>query len=63
MASTKAYTSQIVSLVMFGAMLAQDRVSMSARIETVISDLARLSESIREVLELDEKIHRYAQVR
>jgi len=60
-ASTKAYTSQIVSLVMFGSMLAQDRVSMQPRLESIIDDLSRLSDSIREVLDLDSQIRRYAE--
>ena len=38
-ASTKAYTSQFLSLIMFGVMMAEDRISKQGRIEEIISAL------------------------
>uniref|UniRef100_A0A8C0EGR4 glutamine--fructose-6-phosphate transaminase (isomerizing) n=1 Tax=Bubo bubo TaxID=30461 RepID=A0A8C0EGR4_BUBBB len=56
-ASTKAYTSQFVSLVMFGLMMSEDRISLQKRRQEIISGLKSLPEMIKEVLSLDEKIH------
>lgn len=56
-ASTKAYTSQFVSLVMFGLMMSEDRISLQKRRREIISGLKSLPEMIKEVLSLDEKIH------
>ncbi|KAM3847140.1 glutamine--fructose-6-phosphate aminotransferase [isomerizing] 2 [Vipera latastei] len=56
-ASTKAYTSQFISLVLFGLMMAEDRISLQKRREEIISSLKSLPEMIKEVLSLDEKIH------
>nr|XP_013808929.1 PREDICTED: glutamine--fructose-6-phosphate aminotransferase [isomerizing] 2 [Apteryx mantelli mantelli] len=56
-ASTKAYTSQFVSLVMFGLMMSEDRISLQKRRQEIISGLQSLPEMIKEVLSLDEKIH------
>ena len=38
-ASTKAYTSQFLSLVMFGVMMAEDRISKQERVNEIISCL------------------------
>lgn len=38
-ASTKAYTSQFLSLVMFGVMMAEDRISKQDRVTEIISAL------------------------
>ncbi|KAI4873525.1 hypothetical protein NFI96_011356, partial [Prochilodus magdalenae] len=55
-ASTKAYTSQFVSLIMFGLMMSEDRLSLQKRRLEIINALHKLPEMIREVLALDEKI-------
>ncbi|KAF5918121.1 hypothetical protein HPG69_018462, partial [Diceros bicornis minor] len=56
-ASTKAYTSQFISLVMFGLMMSEDRISLQDRRREIIHGLRSLPELIKEVLLLDEKIH------
>ncbi|XP_074865485.1 glutamine--fructose-6-phosphate aminotransferase [isomerizing] 2 isoform X2 [Carettochelys insculpta] len=56
-ASTKAYTSQFISLVMFGLMMSEDRLSLQNRRQEIISGLQMLPEMIKEVLSLEEKIH------
>uniref|UniRef100_G1PN79 glutamine--fructose-6-phosphate transaminase (isomerizing) n=1 Tax=Myotis lucifugus TaxID=59463 RepID=G1PN79_MYOLU len=56
-ASTKAYTSQFISLVMFGLMMSEDRVSLQDRRREIIRGLQSLPELIKEVLSLDQKIH------
>ncbi|XP_078405875.1 glutamine--fructose-6-phosphate aminotransferase [isomerizing] 2-like [Cetorhinus maximus] len=55
-ASTKAYTSQFVSLIMFGLMMSQDRISLQQRRKEIIAGLQTLPNLIKEVLSLDEKI-------
>uniref|UniRef100_A0AAR2K006 glutamine--fructose-6-phosphate transaminase (isomerizing) n=1 Tax=Pygocentrus nattereri TaxID=42514 RepID=A0AAR2K006_PYGNA len=55
-ASTKAYTSQFVSLIMFGLMMSEDRLSLQKRRQEIINGLRKLPELIREVLALDQKI-------
>ncbi|XP_045211625.1 glutamine--fructose-6-phosphate aminotransferase [isomerizing] 2-like isoform X5 [Mercenaria mercenaria] len=60
-ASTKAYTSQFISLVMFGLMMCDDRISMQERRKEIIQGLKHLPEQIKEVLQLDEQIHKLAQ--
>ncbi|EGT38157.1 hypothetical protein CAEBREN_26104 [Caenorhabditis brenneri] len=59
-ASTKAYTSQILSLLMFALTLSDDRISMGTRREEIIDALNNLPNLIREVLQLDEKVHEIA---
>nr|XP_033783005.1 glutamine--fructose-6-phosphate aminotransferase [isomerizing] 2 isoform X2 [Geotrypetes seraphini] len=56
-ASTKAYTSQFVALVMFGLMMSEDRISLRKRRQEIINGLQALPELIKEVLSLDEKIN------
>ncbi|XP_022255707.1 glutamine--fructose-6-phosphate aminotransferase [isomerizing] 2-like isoform X3 [Limulus polyphemus] len=56
-ASTKAYTSQFISLVMFSLMMCEDRISMQPRRSEIIQGLKTLPEQIEEVLKLDEKVH------
>ncbi|KAL8587498.1 Glutamine--fructose-6-phosphate aminotransferase [isomerizing] 2 [Nucella lapillus] len=60
-ASTKAYTSQFISLVMFGLMFCEDRISMQGRRQEIIQGLKNLPEQIKEVLEIDDQIHALAQ--
>uniref|UniRef100_A0A8D2ZPC2 glutamine--fructose-6-phosphate transaminase (isomerizing) n=1 Tax=Scophthalmus maximus TaxID=52904 RepID=A0A8D2ZPC2_SCOMX len=55
-ASTKAYTSQFVALIMFGLMVSEDRLSLQRRRLEIMSGLKVLPELIKNVLSLDEKI-------
>uniref|UniRef100_A0A914V3J3 glutamine--fructose-6-phosphate transaminase (isomerizing) n=1 Tax=Plectus sambesii TaxID=2011161 RepID=A0A914V3J3_9BILA len=55
-ASTKAYTSQILALVMFALVMSEDRISMQARRKEIIDALKNLPDLIREVLELNDKV-------
>lgn len=55
-ASTKAYTSQFVALVMFALVTCEDRVSKRARYEEIVEGLRTLPDKIKKVLELDSKI-------
>ncbi|XP_026286080.1 glutamine--fructose-6-phosphate aminotransferase [isomerizing] 2 isoform X1 [Frankliniella occidentalis] len=55
-ASTKAYTSQFISLVMFALVMSDDRISHQARRLEIIQGLKNLDNQIREVLELDGRI-------
>uniref|UniRef100_A0A3B4YTA4 Glutamine--fructose-6-phosphate aminotransferase [isomerizing] 1 n=1 Tax=Stegastes partitus TaxID=144197 RepID=A0A3B4YTA4_9TELE len=55
-ASTKAYTSQFVALIMFGLMMSEDRLSLQERRLEIINGLRVLPELIKQVLSLDSKI-------
>lgn len=55
-ASTKAYSSQILAILMFGLMMAEDKISKGPRRESVIEALGKLSENISKVLEQEEEI-------
>ncbi|XP_008325362.1 glutamine--fructose-6-phosphate aminotransferase [isomerizing] 2 [Cynoglossus semilaevis] len=55
-ASTKAYTSQFVALIMFSLMMSEDRLSLQKRRLEIIEGLRVLPEQIKKVLSLDEKI-------
>jgi glucosamine--fructose-6-phosphate aminotransferase (isomerizing) len=55
-ASTKAYTSQFVAMVMFALSLSEDRASKIQRHEEIMDGLAKVSEQIKEILELSEPI-------
>lgn len=55
-ASTKAYTSQFISLVMFGLMMCSDRISMQPRRNQIIQGLKALPAHIKEILEMDSEI-------
>ncbi|XP_011500177.1 PREDICTED: glutamine--fructose-6-phosphate aminotransferase [isomerizing] 2-like [Ceratosolen solmsi marchali] len=55
-ASTKAYTSQFISLVMFALVMSEDRISLGTRRMNIIEGLKNLDNQIRQVLELDEKV-------
>jgi glucosamine--fructose-6-phosphate aminotransferase (isomerizing) len=52
-ASTKAYTSQVLVLILFGLMMCEDRLSMVQRRKDVIRALAELPQKIKKCLELD----------
>ncbi|XP_071488175.1 glutamine--fructose-6-phosphate aminotransferase [isomerizing] 2-like isoform X1 [Diadema antillarum] len=60
-ASTKAYTSQFISLVMFALMMNQDRLSFTTRRQEIISHLQRLPDMIKQVLEMDDEIKNLAE--
>lgn len=55
-ASTKAYTSQFVALIMFALLLSEDRASKEARRNAIISGLARIPAQIKAILEQDKSI-------
>ncbi|XP_049814504.1 glutamine--fructose-6-phosphate aminotransferase [isomerizing] 2-like isoform X3 [Schistocerca nitens] len=59
-ASTKAYTSQFISLVLFALVLSEDRISLQARRSEIIEGLKHLDEKIREVLEVDDEVKELA---
>ncbi|XP_052264444.1 glutamine--fructose-6-phosphate aminotransferase [isomerizing] 1-like isoform X4 [Dreissena polymorpha] len=60
-ASTKAYTSQFISLVMFGLMMCDDRISMQERRKEIIQGLKKLPEQIKEVLAIDDEVKKLAE--
>jgi len=55
-ASTKAYTSQILSITMFALVMSEDRISLQPRRSEIIQGLKELPDMIRKVLDLDEKV-------
>jgi len=55
-ASTKAYTSQFLALVMFALMLGSDRISTRPRQIEIINEMQRLPEKVKEVLKLDSQL-------
>lgn len=55
-ASTKAYTSQFISLVMFALMMCEDRISIQPRRYEIIQGLKMLPDLIKEVLKVDAKV-------
>ncbi|KAL9476767.1 hypothetical protein ACSS6W_006608 [Trichoderma asperelloides] len=55
-ASTKAYTSQFIAMVMFALSLSEDRASKKARREEIIEGLGNVSAQIKHILELDQPI-------
>jgi len=59
-ASTKAYTSQILSLTMFALVMSEDRISLQPRRSEIIQGLKALPDMIRTVLELDGKVQEIA---
>ena len=61
MASTKAYTSQILSLTMFALVMSEDRISLQPRRAEIIQGLKKLPDLIKEVLQLDQKVLAIAQ--
>lgn len=60
-ASTKAYTSQFVSLVMFALVISEDRISLQKRRRDIIEGLHELDSKIRKVLALDDEVRALAQ--
>jgi len=59
-ASTKAYTSQFIALVMMAIQLSEDRSSMTQRRNDIIEELKKLSEHIKQVLSIDKELHQLA---
>ncbi|KAM7360915.1 glutamine:fructose-6-phosphate aminotransferase 1 isoform 7-T9 [Cochliomyia hominivorax] len=59
-ASTKAYTSQFISLVMFALVMSEDRLSLQQRRLEIIDALLNLEDQIRQVLKLDTKVQELA---
>ncbi|KAK9385774.1 hypothetical protein V1515DRAFT_623140 [Lipomyces mesembrius] len=55
-ASTKAYTSQYITLVMIALSLSEDRLSKQARRNEIIDGLGKVSAQLEEVLTLNDKI-------
>ncbi|XP_022734343.1 glutamine--fructose-6-phosphate aminotransferase [isomerizing] 2-like [Durio zibethinus] len=55
-ASTKAYTSQIVVMVMLALAIGDDAISSRARREAIIDGLFDLPNKVREVLKLDQEM-------
>ncbi|KAJ4290097.1 glutamine--fructose-6-phosphate transaminase (isomerizing) [Collariella sp. IMI 366227] len=55
-ASTKAYTSQFIAMVMFALSLSEDRASKHKRREEIMEGLSNISAQIKSVLEQDQKI-------
>ncbi|KAH8407083.1 hypothetical protein KR222_006109, partial [Zaprionus bogoriensis] len=59
-ASTKAYTSQFISLVMFALVMSEDRLSLQQRRLEIIEGLAQLDKHIRTVLQLNSQVQQLA---
>jgi glucosamine--fructose-6-phosphate aminotransferase (isomerizing) len=60
-ASTKAYTSQFLALVLFGLVLSEDSISKEPRRRAIIDGLQQLPDLIKRVLQCDKKIREYAE--
>ena len=59
-ASTKAYTSQFIALVMMAIQLSEDRISMTERRNQIIDGLHELPGQIRQVLQMDSALKELA---
>ncbi|KAF2454809.1 glucosamine-fructose-6-phosphate aminotransferase [Lineolata rhizophorae] len=55
-ASTKAYTSQFVCMVMFALSLSEDRASKAKRRADIMEGLGKVSDQFKEILKLDKNI-------
>ena len=55
-ASTKAYTSQFVAMMMFALSLSEDRSSKQKRREDIMAGLGRISDQFRQILKLNDSI-------
>lgn len=60
-ASTKAYTSQFIALVMFGLMMCEDRISLQPRRAEIIQGLKTLPQQLQNCLEINDHIHSLSQ--
>ncbi|THG01908.1 hypothetical protein TEA_010265 [Camellia sinensis var. sinensis] len=61
-ASTKAYTSQIVVMAMVALAIGGDTISCQARREAIIDGLFELPSEVREVLKLDQEMKDFAKL-
>ncbi|KAI9355731.1 hypothetical protein DFJ73DRAFT_623480 [Zopfochytrium polystomum] len=59
-ASTKAYTSQFIALVLMALQLSEDRISLTERRQNIINELYELPRYIRETLALDKELQQLA---
>lgn len=59
-ASTKAFTSQFVALVLLALQISQDNLSMLKRRQEIISELKNIPNKIAYALQMDDKIKAYA---
>ncbi|KAK5132467.1 glutamine--fructose-6-phosphate transaminase (isomerizing) [Meristemomyces frigidus] len=55
-ASTKAYTSQFVCMIMFALSLSEDRASKTQRRVEIMEGLGKVSAQFKEILEMDQKL-------
>ncbi|KAK2065783.1 glutamine-fructose-6-phosphate transaminase [Colletotrichum caudatum] len=55
-ASTKAYTSQFIAMVMFALSLSEDRASKQKRRQEIMEGLAKIPEQIKDILTQDQAI-------
>ena len=55
-ASTKAYTSQFVAMMMFALSLSEDRASKQKRREDIMNGLGQVSEQFKQILKLSDPI-------
>jgi glucosamine--fructose-6-phosphate aminotransferase (isomerizing) len=60
-ASTKAYTSQIVAITMMALVLSEDAISKRCRRDEIIDSLMNLPDAVRRALELNETIQELAE--
>ncbi|KAJ3071801.1 glutamine--fructose-6-phosphate transaminase (isomerizing) [Podochytrium sp. JEL0797] len=60
-ASTKAYTSQYIALVLMALQLSEDRICMTERRKQIINDLYELPRYIKETLAIDASLKQLAQ--
>eukprot|EP00056_Hartaetosiga_gracilis_P005189 m.82254 g.82254 ORF g.82254 m.82254 type:complete len:699 (+) comp12081_c0_seq3:493-2589(+) len=60
-ASTKAYTSQVLTLIMFALMMGEDSKSKQARREEVLRDLEKLPSYLKDAIALDQEIKQLVQ--
>jgi glucosamine--fructose-6-phosphate aminotransferase (isomerizing) len=60
-ASTKAYTSQFLALVLFGLVLSEDSISKETRRSDIMNALQNLPDLIKQVLNCDKKIRDFAE--
>ncbi|KAK8139898.1 glucosamine-fructose-6-phosphate aminotransferase [Apiospora sp. TS-2023a] len=60
-ASTKAYTSQFIAMVMFALSLSEDRASKIQRRQEIMEGLGKVSEQIKAILQLDQPIKELCQ--
>jgi glutamine---fructose-6-phosphate transaminase (isomerizing) len=60
-ASTKAYTSQYIALVMLSLVMSEDSISKKGRYEQIIKGLQDLPQHISKILQMDKQIEKIAE--